>query len=381
MRILIISSSEGMALMLLRCMRSPGRKTYIFSVWEEEGFSRQSRYCDGYAAHPLTTCSESTIKTCLEALNENIRSNHIDAIVPSGIWATYFLANVFGQVNALPLLPLPDPELIYRFNNKWSFFQLLKGLDSPRPKTYQFASASQISELYLEYPVIIKPTIGGNSCGVSLCQTAGDVEAYLLSSSNQSSQYLIQSYIEGKDAVFGFLAYKGEIKAWTLHVKEERFLRFISNSEILREAEKIVSAMGYSGAGNLDLMIEEATRNFYFLECNPRIWASFGISCAYGVDFINIGNQLIKNIRQTEFIKTCVTEELEVPYPSTGKFLRGWLLGPYSLLRGTRTDFAWRILCDPLPTFFARLQTAKGREVPDDTEMLEMYHQYLDSAK
>lgn len=367
--------------MLLRSFRSSGYKSYVFSIWEKNGYSRLSKYCEGYKSLPLMTCSDSAIKIFLETLNENIRRCDIDAVVPSGIWATYLLANIIGQVNATPLLPLPDSELIYRLNNKWSFFQLLKGLDSPTPETYQITSIDQISKLNIEYPVIMKPAIGGNSCGVSLCHSSREISDYFLSQPSHSNSYLIQKFISGKDAVFAFVAYQGEIKAWTLHVKEERFLHFILDPEILREAEKIISSIRYSGTGNLDLMIEENTSRFYFLECNPRIWASFGISCACGADFINIGRQLVKGIGQASAINSCLTQELEVPYPSTGKFLRGWLLGSYPLLRGKSTEFAWRTLCDPIPTVLARLQTANGELFTDDSDMLEMYHQYLESAQ
>ena len=381
MRTLIISSSEGMTLMLLRSLQSSDKRVFVFSLWEREGFSRLSRYCDGYKAQPLMTCSESAIGACLASLNECIRLERIDTVVPSGIWATCFLASVIEKLNAPPLLPLPDPELIYRLNNKWYFFELLRGLGSPTPNTIKVLGNRQIQKLGVKYPVIIKPSIGGNSIGVALCHSQSDLEAYLLSSDNQADDYLIQNIVKGKDAVFAFVAYQGEIKGWTLHVKEERFIRFISNPEILQEAEKIISAIGYSGTGNLDLMMEEGTGKFYFLECNPRIWASFGISCAYGVDFIDIGHQFVKGTVHMADTASCVTEELEVPYPSTGRFLRGWLLGAYPLWRGKSTEFAWRTLCDPLPTIMARLQNAKGAAIPDDTDMLEQYHRYLELAK
>jgi len=368
--------------MLLRTLKAPDRKNFVFSLWEPSGFSSSSRYCDGYAAHRLDVCSRSAIAEVLRDLNSFIAANAIEALIPAGILATYFLAHYQSSLVVPSAFPLPEPEVIYRLNNKWAFYELVKSLHVPTPVTLRVRQPEQLAALDIRYPVIIKPSVGGNSKGVVRCQSQRDLEAYLKANKEADSGYLIEDLIPGKDAVFGFLALKGEIKAWTLHTKERHSLRFFGEPRILRMAEKIIAHTGYSGLGNFDLMIrEDVTDNFFFLECNPRIWASFGISCAYGVDFFQIGNQLRKSGCINPLMMTHVVKDCEVPYPSSGKFMRSWLQRPYDLPRGAHARLAWRTLLDPLPTIIEWLRMKKMDELSDDTAMLDVLRNFLGSRQ
>jgi len=380
MNALIISSSDGMSLMLLRTLKAPDRKIFVFSIWEESAFSATSRYCAGFAAHRLDVCSDSAIAETLKAVNDYIAANGITILIPSGIWATYFMANYQSRLSAPSALPLPAPEVIYRLNNKWSFHELTDSLKIPTPATLRVTQSEDLKDHGIPYPVIIKPSIGGNSIGVVRCDKLAELEAYLKENQAVDREFLIQQFIPGKDVVFGFLALDGKIKAWTMHIKERRHLRFFAEARILQMAEKIIAHLGYSGPGNFDLMVlEDGAGDFYFLECNPRIWASFGVSSACGVDFFLLGNQLRQTGAHDASILTHVVECCEIPYPSSGKFIRSWFHKPYSPRPEIHTRLAWKTLLDPIPTIRQRLAVKNMETATDDTDMLDVLRNFLHS--
>lgn len=380
MNALIISSSDGMSLMLLRTLKAADRKIFIFSIWEESAFSATSRYCDGFAVHRLDVCTDSAIAETLKAINDYIVANGIDVLIPSGIWATYFMANYQSRLSAPSALPLPAPEVIYRLNNKWSFHELVTNLNIPTPVTLRVTRPDDLQDLGIPYPVIIKPSIGGNSIGVVRCEKLAELEDYLKENQAADMEFLVQQFIPGKDVVFGFLALEGKIKAWTMHIKESQHLRFFAEDRILRMAEKIIAHLGYSGPGNFDLMVlDDGAGEFYFLECNPRIWASFGVSSAYGVDFFLLGNLVRQSSVHDPSMLTHVVEGCEIPYPSSGKFIRSWFHKPCSLKQEIHTWLAWKTLLDPIPTFKQRFNLRKTETATDDTDMLDGLRNFLHS--
>ena len=220
--------------------------------------------------------------------------------------------------------------------------------------------------------------------GVQKCQDSRELMIYLEKFSDGVTEYLIQDYIPGPDAVFGFLAKSGEVVAWSLHTRENDYLHFFSNDDILAGARKILAASGYSGVGNFNIIVDEQGRGNFFLECNPRVWASFGISCSFGVDFIRIAQILLQKGSRYPLMDDGVLSSVEVamdiPYPSTKRFLKGLCMGRYREAGSSHARLAWITLLDPLPTVMARLRKhANDPRDMDDMRMMEKLDSFINA--
>jgi hypothetical protein len=372
MNVLILSSSDGIALTLLRCVGLNGHRGHLFSIWASSGFARRSRFCHGQVSHLLADAATQQVEDALERINDYCCRHQIDVIVPAGLWGTYFVSR-YGSRFAVPILfPTSAPELISQLHNKWSFYQLLTALEVATPASFLLADTGG-DDSQFTYPLMIKPVSGGNSDGVIKCESAADLEGYRLNRDKDGGGAIVlaQEYIEGYDAIFGFAANAGEIYAWTLHRKGRDFLQFFSDASVLAMARKIVSASGFSGVANFDVRFDERRHRFLIIECNPRFWASFGASKCFGVDFFELGVQMARGETPTANDPRDFTAVKNVPYPSSLRFAKGWVTGKYNASNTKLNDLAWQSLLDPLPTVAERLQRHRYTAIIDDTSMIK----------
>lgn len=372
MNILIISSSEGIFLTLARCLGINGHNVYGFSIWKTAGYARLSRFCKGSMAYPVTDKSQEMAIKALGNINEYCANHKIDLIVPAGLCGTYFSSKYRAHFMVPLIFPTPTPEQIEQLHNKWLFFLLLKELNLPTPNTSLLQNIGSDYGM-LDYPLMVKPFSRGNSDGIQRCDSKQDLEKYLFDTGGMSHPLLIQDYIEGFDAIFGFIANNGEIVAWTLHRKSTDFLEFFPDPRLLEMARKIVAHVHYNGVGNFDVRYDESRSYCVILECNPRFWASCGYSKYFGVDFFEFGVSIARQERPYTELKKEVTKTEYIPYPSSGRFAKGLIKWKYEFSGMHLTDLAWQTLLDPLPLLMKLVRGRKSSSDVDDTFMIENF--------
>ena len=183
------------------------------------------------------------------------------------------------------------PETLRLLHNKWRFAGLLHDLGLPFPNTRLIENPAQAASLGLRFPLIAKPLEGQGGIGNVVCRTLAELEAHVASAQHcDQLPVLAQEYAPGADVVFGVLADKGTMLAWTIqkHLKHGR-MEFLRHEPILEIGRKILSHLGFSGVAEFDLRLNDTDGSLQVLECNPRFWYSVAFSFFAGVDFVHLG--------------------------------------------------------------------------------------------
>ncbi|GEM_PF-5289395 len=95
MNILIISSSEGITLSLLRCLGLLKANAYVISIWKSSRLSRFFRFCKNYTSYTLSESSSSKeVEQLVANINDYCSNKKIDVIIPAGLLGTFFVSKV-----------------------------------------------------------------------------------------------------------------------------------------------------------------------------------------------------------------------------------------------------------------------------------------------
>lgn len=371
MRILILSSSDGIALTLMRCIGLGAQQPiecFLFSIWPSQGFANRSRYCKGAAIAEMTDFSKPTVDCMVELINEHAERYKIDVIVPAGLWGTYFLALFQGRLG-VKVFPVPAAKAFRQLNDKGRFSELMQTLNVPTPLTASLEAMDPDCQRW-SYPLVIKPTCAGNSMGIRILSAPEDFLTYR-ERMDSRHRFILQEYIEGIDFVFGFIAEHGALKAWTLHRKGAGKLHFTADESVLKMAQKVIGVTGYHGVGNFDVRWDQRRQKFLLIECNPRFWGSVGISRYFGTDFLAMGFAMLHQPSCPLTPALGVNHTIVLPYPNPIRHLCGYSMDRQYLQPGYLPSFAWRELIDPWPTLIERwLRFLKVMAV-DDNVMID----------
>jgi predicted ATP-grasp superfamily ATP-dependent carboligase len=375
MNILILSSSDGIALSLVRNIGYRGLNPYVFSIWKTSRCTRLSRYCCGFQEHGLDGVGTQDVEDLLDKVNNYCLAKNIQMIIPSGLLATFFVSKYQERITRPFIFQVVTPDILYLLHNKWKFYNFLKIANIPTPITSLLNKGNFIQTEGLNFPVILKPLTRGGSYGVQKCDSQKELEEISAKEEASYKSILVQKWIPGTDAVFGFLALDGKILAWTLHRRSEYYLEFFKDAALFDKIQAIVSSTKFSGVGNFDVRYdEEDSGRFYIVECNPRVWASFYTSLIYGVDLLEMGMLLAqgKSLPDTLKKEVSVPERMPSFLFSPKRFLLGILLGKYTLEQISKARGAWPIYFDPLPNIWKWLRASNGDSSTSDTDLVEM---------
>jgi glutathione synthase/RimK-type ligase-like ATP-grasp enzyme len=231
------------------------------------------------------------------AIDAYCRRYAIDIVIPADVDSVFLLARLKHEVTEALVFPVPDPETLALLNNKWHFMQWLEAQALPCPASQLVAGDAQIENLDLAFPMIAKPLEENGGRGVDRIDSVDKLRAYM---ENHRAKYrlpfLLQEFVPGSDLVFGVVADRGRINAWTIqkyHWKSGK-AEFIDHPELLQLGEKILSALNYTGIAEFDVRVDADDQRPRFIECNPRLWMSIDKSLWVGVDFVEAGIALAR---------------------------------------------------------------------------------------
>lgn len=276
----------------LKCLRGAGHSAHVITPdnprYSRLRFSRTYRKWTNDDVEALTAAT----------INAYCRSHSIDVVLPADIGSTLLLAQIRQAITPARTIPLADPETLALLHNKGRFMAWLGEHGLPRPTTQIIAADTPLDQLDVRYPLIAKPLEDCSSRGVEKVGSPDELRRYAEGHRRQSAEpFLIQSFISGDDLVFGVLAEHGRVRAWTIqrfcHASgaELEHLEYIEHPELLRCGEELVRLLNFHGIAEFDVRLDAAGR-VWFIECNPRVWASIAISMAMGVNFVDLGIKL-----------------------------------------------------------------------------------------
>lgn len=295
MKVLIVSTNENLALIVLRCLSALGIRACVMGVSTFHPI-RLSRYCDDYLRYELRDLLEEN-DSIIDDINNYCKQKKLDIIIPTGIDGTLFLSKVREKMTEAKVFPIDDIGTLKILNNKWRFWKLISKNGVPCPKTLLINDMCQLKSLNLEFPVIIKQLELEGSIGIAKLNSQKELEIYMSNGKEFNAlPLLIQEYIPGIDMCLNVLAKNGKIVAWSAqkYYLNKNIIEFVKDDNILDIGKKIVSCCNYTGVANIDMRLDDRDKSFKIIECNPRFWYSADMSMLSGVNFPYLGIRIVQ---------------------------------------------------------------------------------------
>jgi D-aspartate ligase len=209
----------------------------------------------------------------------------------------------------------------------------------------------------LEFPVLLKPVVAWGGEGIERFDDLSDLKRYLEQRDveEMGGRSIVQSFLPGFVVGVNVLSRDGKTLATTLQrgiiPNTQKYaaagaIEFIKEHRFSAIADRLVSALGWSGFANVDTLYDSRDDQLKILEINARFWGGLRGSLVAGVSFPYLA---------------CLAA-LDIPFPApnyefaryfhTKTALRERVLG---LMGRSREDgFAWRetglrsLLADPV---------------------------------
>lgn len=242
-----------------------------------------------------------------------------------------------------------DYDTLKEFNDKISFYNICERYDLPYPKTIIVNEKNykeKVKSIDFDYPLILKPNnsnseeyLSASFDGKEKVFFINDEETLLskikaVYSSSYSGEMLIQKFVSGDDTnmrVFNVYSDRnGKVRVMSLGqpILEEYHPKTYGNyaaiislegvCEIMEKIKDFLEKIGFTGAANFDIKMDELTKEYYIFEINPRPGRSSYYSTFGGASI------------QEAYVEDLVYDRLEDKFGNEKEVL--WLNVPMYLL-------------------------------------------------
>jgi predicted ATP-grasp superfamily ATP-dependent carboligase len=252
-----------------------------------------SKYCKHKM---INTHPREGEKKFIKQLSDYIKRNEINVLIPimpPEVAAVLKYKKAFSNVK----IPFVDYEKFVLANNKWAFYNLMLELGISSPKTITVRSVKELEKLNISYPVVIKLRDLAGSVGLSIVNNKEElIKNYtelIKERKLQSFEYpLIQEFVAADNYGAGALCKNG--KVLSIIVYKNTRLHHLSygtstsritviDKAIEKDVRKILECLKWHGVAQFDIL--KTSKENYFIEMNPRLWMSIGLTINSGLDY------------------------------------------------------------------------------------------------
>lgn len=294
-------------------------------------------------------------------------------IFPNSDEAVYVLSKYKEVLKDFYRIPTPDWEVIQNVYNKERTYQVAEIYGIPIPKTYYPKNLSELLELRLEFPVVIKPSIRDhfyNKTKIKAVRIKNEDELIRtyqwVCSIIDPSEVLIQDFIPGGPKnLYSFCPFfKGGKVIISIMGRRARqhpmdfghastYVELVNIPEMRNIAETFLRLIDFYGIAEVEFMMDPRDGKYKLIEVNPRVWGWHTLAISAGVDFPYllyqdmIGEQLEIGVPSNHLRWVRLTTDLPTVFLEIAK--GNMKVGDYiTSMRGKKTD-AVLSLKDPLP--------------------------------
>jgi hypothetical protein len=262
------------------------------------------------------------------------------------------------------------------------------GVRQPHPTLMSAAEDLDHFAARFGYPVVLKRDFLTSGAGVLICHDRNELHtgfqrlrgaqpndgayARLLASFSDTSavreraQITAHTFIKGTAGLCGVAALDGRLLASFTAIKLEvrwqngpsSTIKFSRNEEMETAAARLIKALGFSGIGEVEFVVEDGTGHAYLMEFNPRPAPTSHLGGIAGADLCQaLHNALCGSFRPDAFPASTQGERTVALFPQE------WMRDPASFwLSRIWHDVPWE---DPaLLTAFIHEGTQSGRPDP-----------------
>lgn len=187
--------------------------------------------------------------------------------------------------------PIPDPDTLEMFDDKWLFHQFCERHGLRVPTTHFVGSKDKLDFAALEQefglPFVVKPSNMAGSIGVQIVRSRQEFQTQIVNNAAyQHNSLIVQRFIDGHDIDLSLLADHGKLSAFAIQRVNGHEIEFLPNPYLEMVASQIGRMSGFNGVMHIDARIDSKTGTVYLIECNPRFWASLTACVVSGLNFV-----------------------------------------------------------------------------------------------
>jgi predicted ATP-grasp superfamily ATP-dependent carboligase len=224
---------------------------------------------------------------------------------------------------AVFVIPMPDADLLDRFDNKWRFYQfcVANGLKVPLTRfaedKYRLDFKATADALGL--PFVVKPVNEQASIGTCVIASEDEYRRRILDNeAYQHAPLIAQRHIAGRDVGLNLLAVDGRLEAMAIQRRVDpghdgSRIEFFAHGALENVAHIVSRESRYTGVMNIDARIEDGTGAVYLLESNPRFWRSLSASVWCGLNFVE-RSVYRRSAETVEAVETLTTGHADTYY-------------------------------------------------------------------
>jgi len=260
--------------------------------------------------HEIPMANDPSFVTSIVSLSKKLK---LDLLVPTVDEELLPLRDVEDSMDCRILLP--PKNFISLHLDKFKSAQFLINAGLPAPRT------SVVGDTQEDFPFILKPRTGRGSRNVSIVSSEHELDARLLLSRMEASEFVVQELVHGQEYTVMMVANaEKKLRAIVpvLVVNKKGITieaETVSDKEIICACTKIHELNPVSGYYNIQL-IKEVDGTVKPFEINPRVSTTACLGLAAGVDFVAIALE--------EGDISIVTENQLLPFKERLKLKRFW---------------------------------------------------------
>ena len=288
MKILITTGSWSAPLVIMESLAKQGHDIYLLD---------NDPYCAGfhskYCKQGIVSPNESKGSVYVDAIENIVRSEPFDLLIPAGDLSTEFLSAQREKILPHVKMLLPSKELIElaRFKDRTYQFALANGIKIPKTHFPQLLDDVKRLIPGLTFPCVVKKPRGTANKGNAYLNNAEELLSYYEFLSPEDGWPVIQEFIKGD--FYGILAIadQGEILDCVMFKSHQKYSLSgtaayccsVVDEKFLNTAQKFIKLLNWTGAINIDFL-KDRDGDFKLLEINPRLSGTLGFACQLGVD-------------------------------------------------------------------------------------------------
>jgi predicted ATP-grasp superfamily ATP-dependent carboligase len=297
MKVLVLDAGNSSSYHVMRSLGRSGHEVHLlagaYCHW------RRSKYCGAALDWPWDRDEDETESAFIAHLISLLEEGRYGLLLSCGDGSTEHIYAHFERVSGLVDCATPGPRVSSVVFSKSAASSLAHRVGVPVPRTVDprtFGSLAAAGD-QLGYPLVVKGQKGSGSSNVRFVSRAEDLETSYREIQDLE-QHLdgvpaLQEYLGGQGFLVHLLFWRGEPYAVCSHRKDREYpigggvtsaATTVDVPELKESALEIARALEWHGLVKMDFVFDPLTREYKFIEIDPRVSASIDITRAAGVD-------------------------------------------------------------------------------------------------
>ena len=290
--VLLLNGETVQAVCIAKELRESGcHVTLLCSARCSYGY--YSRYAN---KRILLPCKPSDYKGVFTFLEELLKKNHYDVVLPMNDDGAIVLSKYKIQLAHLTRFHISDWDIFYKGYNKGSLLSICLENSIPHPRTRAIDLNDKTIDSF-PFPALIKPDCTCGARGMTLVHSVNDLRTQYQSIFKKYGPCHLQEYISpgGRQIEVQILLTHQKKIAYSSVISKQRFYpvnggsscccNTILNDQVIKNCERLLIALGWEGFADFDMIEDPKDGIIKILELNPRVPACIKATSIAGIKY------------------------------------------------------------------------------------------------